>query len=1221
MLWRIDLSLLALTLLLVSPVAKGQWRAEGAHRAQTLARPRQGTPGFSAVSAEITSIWFTNQVAESRSLTNQVYLNGSGLAAGDVDGDGRCDLYFCGLDNRNELYRNLGNWRFDNVTDRAGVACADQASTGAAFVDVDGDGDLDLLVNGIGRGTRLFLNDGRGSFTEATAEYGLTSKSAAMSLALADIDGDGYVDLYIVNYRTSTVGDEPEKRFRVNSSNGRYEISSVDGRATTEPDLVGRFTFNPSVGVIENGEPDVLYRNVAGKRFERVSWTDGAFKDREGRNVQTPFDWGLSAMFHDVDGDGAPDLYVCNDFQSEDRLWINSGKGQFYLATEGTFRHISFSSMGVDFADIDGDGRDEMFVADMLSREHARRQTQIAGHGPGGARRAPSGRLPQYPRNTLFWNSGDSTFAEIGQLGGVGASEWSWCPAFLDVDLDGYADLIITAGHWRDVQNMDVNTEIEAARKQKLGWRQLLEMRRRFPRLAFPLIAFRNNGDLTFAFKQAEWGFTSSQVAQGMALADLDNDGDLDVVVNCLNGPALLYRNNCSANRLAIRLKGKSPNTGAIGARIMVEANGMPQQSQELTSGGRYLSGDDLTRSFAVGNATEITVRVRWRGGMETTLSGVRANQFYEISEDGPTARPAAPSVPVRPLFDDVSEVLNHVHQDQPFDDFQRQPLLPRKFSGLGPGATWRDLDGDGWEDLIIGSGKSGRIAVYQNDSGHLKALEIPELSRPAPRDCTTILGWRHGTNQSLSLLLGSANYEDGLTNVTAVRQFRFENRSMDDSFPGFPASAGPLAMADVDGDGDLDLFVGARVMAARYPEPCSSKFFRNDRGSLVLDAELSRAFDGVGLVSAATWSDLDNNGKPELILACDGGPIRIFSLRDGRFIERTDEFGLTNWTGAWNSVATGDFDNDGRLDIVAGNWGRNTQYQEYLPDGYYLYYAPSGSSVSVIEACRDSKLGKIVPLDDREALEQLLPSLSQRYPTFASFSTTGIIEILGDELPRFREVRFHTFDSTVFLNHGTNFVARPLPTIAQFSPVFGIAVGDVDADGNEDIFLAQNFFALKENSRFDAGRGLLLLGDGTGKFTPASTERSGLAIDGEGRGAAFCDYDHDGKLDLVVAQNSSRTRLFHNNSPRDGMRVLLRGETSNPSAVGASVRLQYANGTLGARHEIHAGEGYWSQADGAIVLGHSSEPSALQVTWPSGKIETVALAAKVREVVVRWKE
>ncbi|MEO8428032.1 MAG: VCBS repeat-containing protein, partial [Verrucomicrobiota bacterium] len=422
-----------------------EWQPGKGFRSAELTVPQIGRAGFSQLASVVTGITFTNYLSRDRYTTNQIYLNGSGVTAGDVDGDGWCDLYFCGLDGSTVLYRNLGNWKFADITQAAGVACANLDCSGAAFADIDGDNDLDLLVNTIGAGTHCFLNDGRGNFTDITASSGLASNHGSMSMALADIDGDGDLDLYVANYRTMTVQDQPDIRLRGNYIDGKPVVISVDGRPTTQPDLVGRFTLNPNGKIIENGEVDVLYRNDGGGKFTPLLYTDGTFLDEDGKPLTAPlYDWGLSVMFRDINGDGVPDIYVCNDFRSPDRIWINDGKGRFRAISRLSFRTTSMFSMGIDFADLNRDGYDEIFVADMLSRNHSRRHVQVSDIMPTFLTIGQIEDRPQYPHNTLFLNRRDGTYAEVAQFSGVDASEWSWAPIFLDVDLDGYEDLLIT---------------------------------------------------------------------------------------------------------------------------------------------------------------------------------------------------------------------------------------------------------------------------------------------------------------------------------------------------------------------------------------------------------------------------------------------------------------------------------------------------------------------------------------------------------------------------------------------------------------------------------------------------------------------------------------------------------------------------------------------------------------------------------------------------------
>src|SRR6266516_1230157 len=472
-----------------------------------------GREGFDLLSATTTGVLFTNNLAEQRHLTNQILPNGSGVAAGDVDGDGWCDLFFCGLSSQSRLYRNLGNWKFQDMTESAGVVCTNLDVTGAAFAALDGDGDLDLVVNSLGGGTHVFLNDGRGHFAEVPGI--LNSGRGGTSLALADTDGDGLLDLYVANYRASTIMDAPKTRFSIKMIDKKPVVTMVDGRPISDPELADRFNFKFSLDGSghgkfaheENGEPDAFYHNEGGGRFKPVPFTSGAFVDEDGKPLaKPPFDWGLSVMFRDIDGDGNPDIYVCNDFSSPDRIWLNDGKGRFRAMPSLALRQSSLSSMAVDFADLNRDGLDEIFVADMLSADHRRRLTQ-RNIMRGELTRADliTGR-PQYQRNILFLNRGDGTYAEAAQYAGLEASEWSWACIFLDVDLDGYEDLLVANGFVRDNMNLDALRRIEAAKSAgNLSSLEELRLRKMFPPLATPNMAFRNLGGLRFEDASAKW--------------------------------------------------------------------------------------------------------------------------------------------------------------------------------------------------------------------------------------------------------------------------------------------------------------------------------------------------------------------------------------------------------------------------------------------------------------------------------------------------------------------------------------------------------------------------------------------------------------------------------------------------------------------------------------------------------------------------------------------
>ncbi len=492
------------------------WEPGNGYRSAPLSVLSAGKTGFVLMPPTATGIHFTNRLAAERYLTNQILLNGSGVTAGDVDGDGLVDLYFCSLDGANVLYRNLGNWKFEDVTEKAGVTCSGLAASGAVLADLDGDGDLDLIVNSVGGGTHTFFNDGHGHFKEVQA--GLNPGKGGMSMALADIDGDGYLDLYLANYRAETIRDHPQTHLHGNTINGKRVIFTVNGRPVSEPDLVGRYTLSEEGKVVEHGEADLLLHNNGHGQFVPLSFTDGTFLDQDGKPLtEPPYDWGLSIMFRDINGDGAPDIYVCNDFATEDRIWINEGKGKFRALPRLAVRHTSLFSMGIDFADLNRDGFDEFFVADMVSRSHSKRQLQVGDLPRYFPRIGGIDDRPQYSHNTLFLNRGDGTYAEIAYLSGVPASEWSWTPIFLDVDLDGFEDLLITTGHELEMMNADVSNRAEAIKAQKkLSIPEQLNLRKMFPRLDAPNVAFRNRGDMTFDDVSAAWGFDARGVSHGM---------------------------------------------------------------------------------------------------------------------------------------------------------------------------------------------------------------------------------------------------------------------------------------------------------------------------------------------------------------------------------------------------------------------------------------------------------------------------------------------------------------------------------------------------------------------------------------------------------------------------------------------------------------------------------------------------------------------------------
>jgi len=1203
---------LSLALLGLPWQAQGQlsWSAGAGFKRAPLKIPAGGDAGFTSLPPSSTGIDFTNRLSVQDAMFNNNLMTGSGVAAGDVDGDGWCDLYFCAISGTNALYRNLGGWRFQNTTSQAGLEFPGARSTGAVFADVDSDGDLDLLVATLGRGVHLFLNDGQARFRDATTEAGLASSTGSTSLALADVNGDGTVDLYVANYGAISVL----------RSGVRPDIRMVNGQWVVTGPYAKR--FKTIDGQIEEvGEPDVLYLNDGKGHFKAVPWDSEFFLDEQGKPKPEPWDYGLTVQMRDLNGDRAPEIYVCNDFQAVDRFWINDGTGRFRAIPRVAVRKQSFSSMGVDFGDLDRDGHWDFFVTEMMSRDHALRMRQVVGMQPMVP---PPGRIesrPEVPRNTLFKNRGDNTFIELANYAGVAASDWSWQPIFLDVDLDGYEDILVGNGMLFDVQDRDVLNLVRSKGAQPTE--QARTNLALYPPFNSSNVAYRNRGNFTFEDSSRAWGFDSTRISHSLAMADLDLDGDLDLAINCMNAPALLYRNNSSAARIAVRLRGEPPNRAGVGALIKVSGGHIPAQMQEILCGGHYLSGDEPVRVFAAGHPTNrLSVEVLWRGGRNSLLTNAEPNFVYQIDEASATApaKPTAPTPP-EPYFRDVSQWLGHTHHEELFNDFGRQPLLMKLLSQNGPGVACFDWDNDGRDELVIGTGRGGRLGVFRwTDSGRF--MPVPISLPPAADDLTGLAVWVTADGRRC-LVAGQANYELGSSNLPApfnvfflghtgqVRQVALTD------VPPIRDSVGPVAVADIDGDGDLDVFLGGRMTPGAYPAPADSHIFLQEGGRLVPDASNDGVLKQLGLVSGAAWSDLNGDGFPELLLACEWGPIRVFNNLNGRLGEATSLLGLEAYTGWWNGIATADLDEDGRLDIIASNWGLNTAYEASSDHPLRLYYGHLGGQgmMDLIESYFAPDIGAEVPRRNLNALSQAMPFLTAHYRTHAAFSKATMPDLLSRLPQQPRSLAATTLASMVFLNRGTNFHAQPLPAEAQFAPAFAVNVGDMDGDGHEDVFLSQNFFPMRaEWPRLDGGRGLWLRGDGQGRLSPVPGQESGVLIYGEQRGAALADFNHDARVDLVVAQNGAETRLFQNSRARPGLRIQLQGPPGNPFGIGAAVRLQ-SKSRFGPVREVRSGSGYWSQDSPVQILGCPERPARLEIRWPGGRRQQVEVPASAREI------
>ncbi len=1200
---------------------EAEWHQEDGYRWAELPVSDSGPVGFEMIPSSRTGITINNFLSDERMNENRVLMNGSGVAAGDITGNGLPDLYFARIDGPNKLYKNLGGFRFEDITEQAGVAHENHLSAGAVFADVNGNGHLDLLITSIDSENALYLNDGEGRF-EYQENSGLGPARGSMTMALADVNGNGYLDLYVVNYREINVVDVFDVQELV------WENTVQDGELVEPYDdyftILDRGEgFPPERHEI--GREDEFYFNNGDGTFSKVEDPENMFLASDGSPLGFYPDWGLAAKFHDLNGNGLPDLYVSNDYWTPDRVWMNQGDGTFRAIDTLAMRNSSFYSMTVDFSDVSRNGHLDIFTVEMLNDKHSDRLQMRLPTEPFPLLPGDYENRPRYNRNSLFLNRGDNTYAEISYYSGVHATEWSWATRFIDLNLDGYEDLLVKTGFAFDFQNLDSQRQMldhliatrGAARNYVEDFDRLLQQNR----------IFKNNGDLTFTDLSSDWGFTEKDISLGIALTDLDGNGVLDVVSSRMNDEPGIFKNRALGPRISVRLIGTSPNTQAIGAKLKLTGGPVDHQTKELISGGDYLSGSDPFAVFAADPANENHhLQITWPDGSQTEMD-VQPNRMYEIDQNN-----IASSMPdnsneesAEPLFSDRTDQLNHRHHESDFNDFRVQPLLPFELSRQGPAVAWLDLTGDGGEELIIGAGAGGKTGIYRVENGNFTPLDIDLLNEEAPGDQTGIVGWKE--DGQTHLVIGFANYEQGSARVPSAIHYRLEGGEVvsSDSLPGILSTTGPLAAADYTGDGRVDLFIGGRFKPGQYPYDADSRLFRNDNGTLVHDTENQAVLNDIGLVTGALFVDYNNSGEQDLILTTEWGSLKLFENNGGMFTERTSELGLDRYNGLWQGVAAGDFNGNGYSDLVATNWGENSPYRIENPDRplriFYGDFTRNGR-IDIVDTYYDEQIGGDVPrrkLEEYENIEDILRHVRSN----KQFSEMTIGDMLRADPDQINHKDANTLKHKVFINHeGERFEAKSLPVETQLTAGFYAGVADMDNSGQDDIFISQNFFAVADpqrKPRLDSGRGLWLKGDGDGNFQTVPGHQSGVKVYGEQRGAALADYTGNGKVDLAVSQNAAATRIFENRSAERGIRVALEGPAQNRLGIGSIVRLMYADGSAGPVRYIQAGSGYWSQNSTVQILGVSGTPEAVEVTWFDGRVDQIDIDPGQMDYVISY--
>ncbi|NGP76005.1 VCBS repeat-containing protein [Balneolaceae bacterium YR4-1] len=1098
---------------------------------------------FKRIPPSDSGIIFQNSIAEDESNNPLVYeylYNGGGVAVADFNNDGLQDLYFTGNMVSNKLYLNEGDLQFSDVTKPSGTAGSDKWYTGVSVVDINGDGLQDIYVcagrwnEAERRENELYINqgmneDGIPEFIEQSSEYGLNDDSHSTQAAFFDYDNDGDLDLYLL------VSDQRQKA----TTGG----SRADQESRESPNL------------------DRLYRNDWNEDEKRPMYVEVG--DEAGI---TKDGYGLGVNISDLNGDGWKDIYVANDFASDDILWINNGDGTFRDEAYTYFKHTSFSSMGTDIQDVNNDGLPDVVTLDMLPENNFRKKTMTNPNNYINYARNAFGRIkPQYTRNTLQLNRGprkvtrDSVappvFSEIAYLSGIAETDWSWGPLLADFDNDGLRDLLVTNGipgdktdkdfvNYRDrLGNIVTNTQLSDS----------------IPEVKIPNYIYRNNGNLRFDDLTIEWGLDEDTYSNGLVWADLDNDGDLEIVINNINQDAYLYENTLNehspqnSNWLQVRLKGNNRNSKALDAKVRIYYGDRESQFYEYTPYRGYLSSVENMAHFGLGSVSKVDSLVVSRStGEHYVWKDIEVNQKFEadLTTDGETISMdmvtgfSSPS-----WFREVSDERNitYEHEELEYDDFMYNRLMPHKLSQYGPSLAVGDIDNNGTQDLFAGGSYDNQGTFFlQDQNGEFTTRELPpdESDTRKTREDEGTLLFDAENDGDLDLYIvsgsvenrrGSDNFQDRFYENDGEGRFSYRPEAL----PDITESGMAVRASDFDRDGDLDLFVGGRVVPNFYPLPASSYLLRNDSesGEIVftdVTPDFAEPLREIGMISDALWTDFDNDGWTDLILAGEWMPLTFLKNREGKLVDITDESGISQHSGWWNSLAGGDFDRDGDIDYIAGNLGLNSLYQGSAEEPVSIYGKDfseqglfTGLPTTYIPDAEGMK--KEFPVHPRDEVLEMLRRRDAPFQSHANYGRSTLNDIFTEEdLKDAVILRAQYFESAYIENLGEGkFAIRALPVEAQFAPLFGMIVDDFNADGNPDVLLNGNDYGAQvQIGGYDALNGLLLKGDGAGNFEPLSIAESGIFIPGDGK-ALVKVQGADGSYLAFASQNSGPMKVF----------------------------------------------------------------------------------------------